>query len=313
MSHQTPMLLPVRQDRFCITSMVFVLITLISVVLAAICTAEESRPANKKVWSPKLYGFCMGMPGPARRSISEQARMLHELGFDGAGYQLWLDGKLEENLKTLDDADLEASLLYIRINLKPGKPFYNPRLPEAIRKLKGRPCTISVLLQGFPPGDPGGEKRALKVLRELGDMAAASGLPVSIYHHQGDWTESLLHALEVVKKVDRKNVGVNFNLCHWLKTDGDKDYRPVLEENAGKIFAVTLNGAKLGSKTWKNGLIQPLDRGDFDNRELLATLRAIGYRGPIGLMCYGIPGDAKECLTRSMKVWKDWEAEWTKE
>ncbi len=79
-------------------------------------------------------------------------------------------------------------------------------------------------------------------------------------------------------------------------------------ENAAKIFVVTINGAKLGAKTWTNGLIQPLDRGDFDNCRLLATLRQIGYRGPIGLMCYGIPGDAREYLRRSMKVWKTWQA-----
>ena len=63
----------------------------------------------------------------------------------------------------------------------------------------------------------------------------------------------------------------------------------MLRENADKIFAVTINGAQLGSNTWTEGLIQPLDRGDFDNRELLKTLRQIGYRGPIALMCYGVP------------------------
>ena len=47
-------------------------------------------------------------------------------------------------------------------------------------------------------------------------------------------------------------------------------------------------------------------------RELLATLREIGYCGPIALMCYGIPGDAREHLTRSMKAWKTWQAEWAK-
>ena len=74
---------------------------------------------------------------------------------------------------------------------------------------------------------------------------------------------------------------------------------------------VTINGAKVGSKTIPE-LIQPLDRGDFDNRELLATLRDIGYRGPIGLQCFGIPGDAREHLQRSMNVWKTWKAEWAK-
>ena len=49
-----------------------------------------------------------------------------------------------------------------------------------------------------------------------------------------------------------------------------------------------------------------VDKGTFDNRALLATLDEIGYRGPVGLMCYGVPGDAREHLTRSMKVWKSW-------
>ena len=47
----------------------------------------------------------------------------------------------------------------------------------------------------------------------------------------------------------------------------------------------------------------------YDDR--LATLRAIDYRGPIGIMCYGIPGDAGEYLRRSMNVWRRWEAEST--
>jgi hypothetical protein len=56
-------------------------------------------------------------------------------------------------------------------------------------------------------------------------------------------------------------------------------------------------------------LIQPLDRGDFDNRELLAILREIRFRGPFGLQCFGIPGDAREHLQRSINVWKAWKAE----
>jgi sugar phosphate isomerase/epimerase len=280
------------------------------VVMSTIGLGEETHPSGEATWAPKLYGFCMGKPWPNRRSIPEQAQMLCKLGFSGAGYPLWLDGKLEQHLKILDDAGLEASLLYAKINLKPDSRPYDPGLPDAIRKLRGRPTAVCVLLRGYPPGDARGEGPAVKILRELAALAAESRLRISIYHHQGDWTESLLHALDIVRKVDRANVGANFNLCHWLMVDGDKDYRPILRENADKIFVVTINGAKIGAKTWTNGLIQPLDQGDFDTRGLLATLREIDYRGPIGLMCYGIPGDAKEYLKRSMKLWKTWEAEW---
>ena len=286
-------------------------VTLATFVLGQVGQAGETSASSQEgqaAWAPKLYGFCVEMPKVKDPSVPKQARMLRELGFDGVGYSLWLDESLDANLRTLDEAGLEVYLLYMSVDLKPDTPAYDPRVPEAIRKLKGRPSTISVLIRGFPPGDPQGQEPAVKILRELGDLAAESGLRISIYHHTGDWTESLIYALEVVKKTDHPRVGANFNLCHWLRIDGDKDYRPLLRENAARIFAVTINGAKLGSNTWTNGLIQPLDAGDFDNRQLLATLREIGYRGPIGLMCYGIPGDAREHLQRSMNVWKTWEA-----
>ncbi len=269
--------------------------------------AEPAAQPQDAAWWPKLYGFCIETHDAKKRTLSEQVALLRELGFDGAGYPLWLDESLEKNLKTLDDAGLPLYLAHTRVSVKPGTPVCDPRILETMRKLKGRPTTISVLLQGLPPGDPQGEPQAIRALRELGEAARQNGLRVSIYHHTGDWTHSLLQAIAVARKVAHSAVGVNFNLCHWLMVDGEKDYRPVLRANAEILFAVTLNGAQRGAKTWTNGLIQPLDRGDFDNRELLATLREIGYCGPVGLMCYGIPGDAREHLQRSMRVWKSWQ------
>jgi sugar phosphate isomerase/epimerase len=275
---------------------------------AAFCSAGEGAPVGKKpVASPKLYAFCMEIHDAKQRTIPEQVGMLRELGFDGVGYPLWLDEELAKNLRTLDAAKLPLNLVYVNVNVSGTQKPFDPRVLDAIRKLKRRPVTVSVLLQGCPPGDPKGEPVAIKALRQLGDAAAEADVRISIYHHTGDWSQSLLQALDVVKKANHPCVGVNFNLCHWLMIDGDKDYRPVLRENANRIFAVTINGAKLGSKTWTNGLIQPLDQGDFDNRQLLGLLREIGYTGPIGLMCYGIPGDAAEHLKRSMQVWKTWQ------
>lgn len=268
--------------------------------------AQAADTSEETSWWPKLYGFCIETHDARKRTLPEQAALLRELGFDGAGYPLRLDESLEKNLKILDDAGLALYLAHARVSVKPGTEAYDSRIFDALRKLRGRPTTLSVLLHGLPPGDPQGEPQAVRALRELGEAARTHGLRISIYHHTGDWTQSLLDAIRVARKTNHPAVGVNFNLCHWLMIDGDKDYRPVLRANADILFAVTLNGAQRGAKTWTNGLIQPLDRGDFDNRELLATLREIGYRGPVGLMCYGIPGDARQHLQRSMRVWKSW-------
>jgi len=264
--------------------------------------------AGEPAAAPKFYVYCMemGVPGLKPRPPAEQAKLLRELGFDGGAYAFWLDEQLEENLRLFDQSGLRVYMLYTGINLKPGAQAYDARLPEAIRRLKGREVTVCVTLTGLKPADPQGMEPAVKALRELGDAAAQAGVRISIYHHVNNWTESLPFVFEVVRKANHPQVGANFNLCHFLKVDGDKDYRPLLKENAGKIFGVTICGAQRGANAWTNGLIQPLDRGDFDNRQLLALLHEIGYRGPIGLMCYGIPGDPREHLARSMKVWKSW-------
>jgi sugar phosphate isomerase/epimerase len=280
--------------------------SLLAIGLGSPLLAAEPGP-QEAGWKPKLYGFCVEQSDAKKRALPEQVAMLRELGFDGVGYPLWFGETLDKNLKTIDDSGLTLYMVWTTINVNPAQKPYDPRLPEALAKLKGRPVVLSVLLSGYKPGDPEGMEPAVKVLREVGDMAAAVGLKVSIYNHLSNWVESVLHSVEVVKRVDHPAVGANFNLCHWLKVDSPHDYQPVLRENAAKIFAVTINGAKVGGSNWAE-LIQPLDQGDFDVPKFLATLREAGYRGPIALMAFGIPGDAREHLQRSITTWKKWTA-----
>jgi sugar phosphate isomerase/epimerase len=276
--------------------------------------ADETQPpapTGQAASTPKLFAFCMNVADTKHRSLPEQAQMLRELGFDGAAYPLWLGEDLDRNLRTFDQAGLRIYMFEVLADLtRPFDPRLNPPgIAEAIHKLKGRPAILSVQLRGFPPADPRGKRPAVKMLRQLGDLAAASGLQISVYNHVGNWTQSVPYALTIVNEANHPQVGVNFNLCHWLAVEGDKDYRPLLRDAASKIFVVTINGAIRGSKDWSHGLILPLDQGDFDNRQLLATLRDIGYRGPVGIMCYGLPGDARQYLQRAMNVWRTWKAE----
>ena len=259
--------------------------------------------------APKVYGFCVeaGVPNVSPRPARELAKLLRDTGFDGVGYSFLADPQLDDDLRAYEEAGLQLYLAQTPINLDPKASLpYDARVPDAIRKLKGRPTTVVVNLYGLKPADPAGMEPAVRYLRELGDVAAEAKVRVSVYNHVDCWSESVAFCVEVVKKVNHPQVGFNFNLCHWLKVEGDKDYRPLLQANGDKLFCVTICGAEVGSPNWTNGLILPLDRGDFDNRALLATLQEIGYQGPVGIMCYGIPGDAREHLQRSMSTWKSW-------
>lgn len=276
---------------------------LAAAALASVTAQGAERPRHE------LYAYCveMGLPKIRPRPLAEQAALLRELGYNGIGWQFPLDGPIETDLGVLDRTGLRLHMTWATLNVNPTKgAAYPAGLPAMIGKLKGRGTVVSVLLAGLKPADPAGFDPAVKALRELGDVASEAGLRISIYNHVNNWTESLPFITDLVRRVDHPAVGFNFNLCHWLKLEGDKDYSSLLRENAAKLFCVTINGAEIGAKTWTHGLIQPLDRGNFDNRRLLGLLDDIGYEGAIGIMCYGVPDDPKEHLARSMAKWHDW-------
>ena len=223
-------------------------------VAAGEAPASSGAP-RQAAWAPKLYAFDMEASDAQQRSLAEEAQMLRELGFDGVAYLLWFDKPnsrlrqlgedLDNNLRILDQIGLPLLGVGLTANVDPNAPHpYDPRLVEAMGKLKGRSLTVEVLLGGLPPGDERGTKPAITILRQLGDLATESRLRISVYHHTNSWAESFVHALRIAKQVDHPNVGVNFNLAHWLMVDGDKDLRAHLLGDVEKIFVVTINGAK---------------------------------------------------------------------
>ena len=274
-------------------------VALLLAVLPALAGQETTvRP------SP-FFALCMDTHDAKKRTVEQQAAMLKELGYDGCAH-LWCKG-VAERLKTLDARGLKLSQIYVRVNVAPGKRPYDPQLKEVVKLLKGRGTILGLLVTGGKPSDATLDERAVTVIREIADFAAEQGVKLALYPHANDWLERIEDAVRVAKKVDRKNVGAMFNLCHWLKVDGDEaKLEAVLKDAMPHLFVVTINGADsgLGRQGGWDRLIQPLGSGSFDMGKLLAILRRLDYRGPIGLQCYGIGGDAREHLARSMAAWR---------
>ncbi|HOZ49830.1 MAG TPA: TIM barrel protein [Candidatus Hydrogenedentes bacterium] len=276
-----------------------------AVIFAATLVSAES-PETVQPVGPRwpFFAFCMDTHDSQHRTIEQQAALLKELGYAGAGH-LWLDN-LDERLRTLDAAGLELFQVYLRVNIAGKDAPYDPRLREALPLLKGRRTMLAVLMMGLPPSDPSGDVEAVRIVREIADLAEAQGVRVALYPHFNDWLERVEDGLRIVQKAERPNVGVMFNLCHWLRVDDEANLRPLLESAMPHLFAVSLHGAdhavdiRAGTGNW----IQPLDSGAFDILGLLKTLRDLEYAGPVGLQCYGLEGDARDHLTRSVAAWK---------
>jgi sugar phosphate isomerase/epimerase len=274
-------------------------------LLAGLCPGRAADVPSAA--TNPFFAFCMDVQDSKKRSLPEQAELLKELGYDGAGH-LWLEN-VPERLQTLDAAGLKLFQITTVVDLTPGKPGYEPALKDVLPLLKGRHVQIDLIINGLKPADPAGQARALEVIRELSEMAKDSGTALLLYHHTGSWLDRIEDAVRLADEVNRPNVQVMFNLCHWLRVEKSRDYRAALKLALPRLGAVSINGAEQSSDApdW-SGYIQPLGRGSFGMLEFLRTLRELGYTGPIGLQCYGLPGDARDYLADSMKAWRDFSA-----
>jgi sugar phosphate isomerase/epimerase len=278
--------------------------------LAAILACMTSLPATAqpKVAPAKTYPFfpfCIDWHDAKKRNPEQQATMLKELGYEGVGH-IWLQN-IPERLRTLDAAGLKLFQITMSVDITPGKQAYDPQLKEIMPLLKGRGVQFLLLMNGMKPSDPAGDARAVEIVREISNLATTAGAQVLLYPHSNMWMEREEDCVRVADKVDRPNVGVMFNLCHWLRVSKDRNYEPLLAKAMPRLWSVSINGADdFDPKDGWSHYIQPLGRGSFDVYAMLETLKRSGFNGPIGLQCYGIPGDVRDHLAESLGVWRDY-------
>jgi sugar phosphate isomerase/epimerase len=269
------------------------------------CCLSGIAPATAKDGTAGLpfFAFDNGV-GRGTWQPEQQAELLKELGYDGIGYTGVEN--IPAMLEALEARNLKMFSTYLPVNLGPGQVPYDPDLPKAIGQLKGHGTALWLHVHGAKSPDASLDDRAVTVIREIAAMADAAGLPVVLYPHTGFYVATASDAVRVVKKVDRKNVGVSFNLCHFLKQSDESQLQARLAEAMPYLFLVSINGADSGDTRqmgWER-LIQTLDRGTFDVGLVLKQLAEGGYEGPIGLQCYAIKGDIRENLQRSIQAWR---------
>jgi sugar phosphate isomerase/epimerase len=268
---------------------------------------DHGPVAYRNIWVAPLsendfFAMDTGTRDDRHRTMAEQVAMVKALGYNGIDHTGC--ERLAEKLYHVTQNGMTLYAIYLDGHIDGDKPAINPGLKEAIQMLRGRETKLWLPLQSkkIAPSSAAGDEQAIALVRQIADLAAESGLDVVLYPHYGCWMEKVQDAYRLVKKVDRANVGLTFNLCHWLRVGGGDSYAAVLKEIAPYLRMVTVNGAEKEGE-WKQ-LIQPLDRGAFDVAKLIRTLHELHYAGPIGLQGFGIGGDVEQNLSRSMSVWR---------
>jgi sugar phosphate isomerase/epimerase len=249
------------------------------------------------------------MDTAARLEPAECAQVLADLGYAGLGGR---PATAKAHAAALQSKGLVFFNGYHVTNFGYGQTELPADLAKAVDDLAGTGSTLWLGINkvafpaGVRAGPEYGDTIVVPQLKQLLAYAKPKGVKVSLYPHTGFWAEQFEVCLRVANKVDDPNLGVTFNLCHWLKVEGsERDSLQLIKEALPRLNFITINGADTGD-TQKLGwdkLIQPLGRGSYDVGAFVAKTRAAGYRGPFGFQGFGIKMDSKELLKETMEGW----------
>jgi len=255
------------------------------------------------------------MDNIARGGPDVAPAMLKELGYDGFG------GRVpdETMLPAVKARGLKFFNGYHVLDLNLAQPAPNAALRGWLVAMRGQDVALWLAInkvtgpdgKPYAVSDPSADTYVLAQLRAIAEVAHANGVRIALYPHTAFWLARVEDAQRVADQLDRPDIGVTFNLCHWLKVEGaERDPVPVLRAALPRLMFVSISGADTGDTKamgWER-LIQPLDAGTYDLAGFVRTLHTVGYTGPVGFQGYNIKLEPREALARSIAAWRKFTA-----
>lgn len=273
-----------------------------ALVLLALLAATV--PAVEDVFAPaNRFAWCIVPFDKAKRTPEQRAAMLEQLGITGLAYD-WRG----EHIPTFDAeiAACKAHGIAITAWWFPGSLDATAKTILATLEKNGVKTQLWVMGGGAPTKSP--EEQQSRVANEasrikpIAEAAAAIGCRVALYNH-GQWfgePDNQIAIIDLLKTQGVTNVGIVYNQHHGH--GHVQDFAALLARMKPYLYALNLNGMfPDGDKVGKK--ITPLGQGPLD-ADLLRTIRASGWHGPIGLLNH-TDEDAEERL-RDNQEGLDW-------
>jgi sugar phosphate isomerase/epimerase len=249
--------------------------------------------------------------GTANGFSEAKLAMLRSVGYAGVDFSAVASfgrsvDQLPEVLAAASRHGLTLSAVYFTVELDGGE--CPPDVQRAIEALRGRSETViwaALHSTHLEAGSIKGDAAAVATVRSMAELADHAGLSVALYPHAGYYAGRVADNVRIAQQVGKKNLGVTWNLCHWLRVEGGQGFETTAALAMPYLMRVTVNGADAPARDFGwDRLIQPLDAGSYDVYGFVSRLRQLGYTGPIGLQGYGIKGDARQNLARSLAAWE---------
>lgn len=176
--------------------------------------------------------------------------------------------------------------------------------------------TLNAALWCNVVGPPGEREVTLSLLKNVAEQCQAGGVQLVLYPHHACTFETAEESLEIWEKLKHPEIKLSLHLCHELKAKNLDRIDAIVAKILPHLTLVSLNGVDTSvpvqSKGW-DGLIIPLDQGDYDVRPFVASLVRQGYTGPILLHNFGFKSTPEVYLPASMKRWREISADVAKQ
>ena len=265
---------------------------------------SQNKDLNNQFY---CFGNAMNLPN-APKNFEDQAILAKKIGYQamsGSGEQNYFEFR-----KALDRVGLAMPEIYIELNIDQGIASKDSLLKKIIRDSKGRNLliTLPIVSKQYKNNSEVGDVKLVEMLTPLADYAASYQVNLAIYPHYSLYCESIQHAVKIATMAARPNIGIVFNLCHFLKVEGEAQIEEALTQSMPHLMMVSICGADAGdtkNMDW-NRLIQPLGAGSFDTYRFVKLLKDKGYQGRIGLQCYNIKMDVSSALSQSLNTWNSY-------
>lgn len=260
------------------------------------------------------FGNAMNLPN-APADLFEQAALIKKVGFTA------ISGSRQENYfqfrKALDSFGLEMPEIYIELSIDQRIDHHDKELKKIIRDSRDRDLLITLPINSklYKHNKLEGDLKLVEMLTELADYAASYHVKLAIYPHFSLYCESIDHALKIARMAGRSNVGIVFNLCHFLKVEGQEQLNKAVTEAMPHLMMVSICGADSGNTKqmgWDR-LIQPLGSGSYNTYDFVKLLKDKGYHGKFGLQCYNINLDAQAAISQSINTWNGFKKKYLSE
>ena len=211
-------------------------------------TSAEEAPVPKLTHEFKSEFFAMdtGTQDATHHTPAEQVALAKEIGFAGVGPIYHNLAELQAWCASLDQNGLKLFAVYVPLPLDDPSASLDS-IRQITAALKGRDTLLWLYVtdKGAKPSATNDDTVAVDRLREISGLAKAAGLRVALYPHTGFYVQRVEDCVRLADKVNLENLGVTFNLCHWLMVDGKdlavgvendvRDFRrQVPRQNAGQ-------------------------------------------------------------------------------